>query len=504
MFDEITRPTVRFQTAARVVGYLVGSYLLLYPALSTAVVADDLINPFAQTADAGGGLGSALRYGWHGATDGASFRLVGNAVGSGYNWLWVWVSAHIGLNMSTLYGVSKYATFIVCAMSVAAFWWSVAREYGRAIEFWDALVLVSLALFGTVQVHALWSNDPVASYPLSGYGSTAIGFAVMTCAVLVNRQRTWRWASIGAGVSVIAVLYYEINIGAVLGAAVILLAGVLKHRADRRSALVDFARGALFVCVPAVVIAYGRTVTGGKASTYGGTDVRLSGSLRTFVKGVAGAVPGSAWRLSNRALGGHTRAVAIVLGVVIAVAVLVLRWWLQARTRPRPTPLPVQRLGLSAATIAAVCYATFAVALQAITVKVQDETREVGYVYTSYAMGSAAVALGLAVGGRAFLDRPVARVLKIAATVLVAMFLIVQSTVNWRLQETLDRNYAVNSRLLDSFDEDVPAVQRCNALASWSQVPWPDYYRNDMTEGLQVAYEYYFGEPFCATVSASG
>ncbi len=143
--------------------------------------------------------------------------------------------------------------------------------------------------------------------------------------------------------------------------------------------------------------------------------------------------------------------------------------------------------------------ATFALALQSVTIKVQDEAPGLGYVYTWYAMTSSAVALGLAVVARAAWVRRGETVARVVLAIGVSV-LFVQNTVNWRLSEQLVVNYGKNVRLVDAFDDGVPAVQRCAALLHWQATVWPDYYEQGVTDGISEAFDFYFDEPFCPLV----
>lgn len=484
--------------------YLISSFFLLYPALSTPVVADDFLNPFSQTADGGSSLFEALKYGWRGGTEGASFRPVGNLIGSAFNWLWLTISARLDISMSTLYAGTKLIVLILCAASAARFWYIASREYGRGIRYWDALVLTSLALFGTLQLHT-WSSDPVASYPLAGYGSAVLGFAVLSSAVLCNRNRTWRSYLVGAGLAVVSVLYYELNIGAVIGSAFILASGsFLLRRVDRRAALIHLARSLIFVGAPAIAVFYGRTATTSRQGVYAGTVVRLSGAARAVALGVGGIFPGAAWRLSIRFLGGRVLLVFFVIGLVVFLG-WVIRWWAQNYRSLEPerhSPCEVAQAVLVAA---AVLYVLFTIVLESVTVRVQDSAPELGFVYTFYAVGSSVIALGLAVGFRSIYFRVgragSARYLFCAVGLA---FIFIQSTLNWNLSRQNNIMFVLNHRLLDAFDADVPEYRRCEAFNEWAQGPWPVYYREGMRNGLQKAYQYYFDEPFCSTLSAPG
>jgi hypothetical protein len=199
-------------------------------------------------------------------------------------------------------------------------------------------------------------------------------------------------------------------------------------------------------------------------------------------------------------LGGRVALVFFVFGLAVFI-VWMMRWWAQGYRRTEATLTSSSPVGQAAVVLAAMIYVVFAIALTSVTVKVQDELRELGYVYTFYAMGSCVVALGIAIAIRSIYFRQGGATLRYLLCAFAIGFLVVQSTINWRLSEQLNQAYLVNHRLLDAFDEDVEESKRCDAFATWAQVPWPTYYRDGMRDGLQEAYQYYFDEPFCASLA---
>ena len=508
------------RTTVTVVCYLVVSAIVLAPVLASPVLADDLFNPFGQFDVAGGGLPAALDYAWAGATEGSSFRIVGNPIGAAYNWLWLSVAARLGVSLTTFFAVTKFVVFVAVAASIAWSWQQLANlARRRPIAFRDAMIWVSLTLFSTVQIHAIWSNDPVANYPLAGYVPAALGFLVIGAAARLAVRRTWRAAGVATVAAVVAVTYYEMNIGAVMGATALLLASVVDDRQRQGRWHPGFiASSAVVPLVPACIVAYGRSVTGDQATTYAGTTVRLDGAPATFMRGVVSSLPGSSWRLSIDALGGQIGLVFFVFGTTLLVASAVRWWWAQpaavpvdAISDPGPDPDPGSApdgrgslLLVVAAGIAVATYAAFSLALQSITVKVQDEAPAVGYVYTWFAMTSSAVALGLAVVGRQLLGRRPAGTVRFVVLALATSLLFVQNTVNWRLAEQLTTSYGANRRLIDAFDDAVPVADRCAALVQWTSIRWPGYYEDGIVDGLQESFEYYFSEPFCPFAEGDG
>lgn len=489
----------------RAITYLVASFLLLYPVLSTPIVADDYVNPFYQVHLTEGSFWSSAGYGWETGLHGVNFRIIGHPVGAIWNWLWITASAEFDVSMTTLYALTKFIVLISCAMSVAALWRVASRFYGRGIQYWDSLVMTSLALFGTLQIHGLWSNDPVASYPLSGYAAAALGFGVLACAVLAVRFQTWPRFLIGSTVALTAVLYYEMNLGAVLGAGVILAGGCWFRRHDQRALVVSLLGSAVFTGPAFIALLMGRLMTAERATNYGGTQIRPSGSVHTFILGSVGSIPGSAWGLSERFIG-RMGIVYFVFGVTFLIAWLI-RWWLKTSdpwTSVGNDDAASWHQGKWTVVAAVVIFAVFAVAIQAVTTKVQDETPEVGYVYTFYAVTSCAFALAMAVGGRSLFSRPKFEALHFIACSAAVVFLIVQSTVNWSVSKTMNDWVMPNRRLVNAFDVDIPKDQRCQALADWTAGGWPDYYEFNMIVGLDKSYLHYFGQPFCSGFERSG
>ena len=504
MRNQTIRSVLSVANSIRTALYLLASFLVLYPVLSTPLIADDFLNPFSQTADGGSGLGNAVRYGWRGSTEGASFRIFGTTIGGVFNWLWLTLSAEFDVNMTVIYAITKFFIFVGSAAAVASVWYVASRAYGQRTAYWDAMVLTSLALFGSLQIHAIWSNDPVASYPLAGYAPTALGFSVLTLAIVAAKRVSWWWYCCGAIMSMLAVGYYEINIGAVLGAAIILVAGIWTGRGDRRNTRRAVVGGALFVALPAALVLFGRSVTIGNSASYGGTEVTLDKAARTFERGVLSSIPGAAWRLSERSGGGQVGLLPVAFALAALIALLIRFWLGRAQREAFIRPSTNKRLGLAAATVAVMTYALFAVALQAITSKVQNEMLGAGYVYTFYAMTSSAVALGVAVAVNAVVAEKRFRSWRSVVLLLAAAFMLTQFTVNWRLTTSMNESYVRNRTLIASFDRDADMPTRCRSLQQWTGIPWPGYYEKGMTDGLQAAYQYYFGEPFCAGFVSKG
>jgi hypothetical protein len=495
------RPALR--RAANTLGfagaYLLSSYLLLRPALTTVILGDDFESPFANLNMAGVGLVRALHYGWQTSfVTGDRSRVVGVFVGRVFDWGWLWFCTEFDVSLSTFYGAVKFLTYLSCAASVATFWWLAARRTRRPIGWRVALVLFSVALFGSVQLHGLWSNDPVEELPLSGFAVSAIGFAVLSIALWTTEAPTWRRFALGAVVGLLAVSFYELDVGAVLGAFVIFAAEAWRLRRLRE--VTRYAAGAAIVCgVPAVWLIFARFTAVG--DTYSGRQVVLGNMGHAFVNGLIGSLPGSAWHLETKLVGGTPGiTVSAVIAALVAVATLI---WVVRRGMPASSGStdPHRRRGTAlAAAVAVALFALFAVALEASTPGTQELISGVGYVYTFYAVSATAVAFAFAAGAWWLIGRTTPRwkVAGVGVLLLFAAFLVVQGSFNARLRDITNAKNGPNLAIYRTFAAGVPESQRCAAVDAWAGGYWPAYYKQDVVIGTNLGYLRYFGMPFCA------
>ncbi|PVG84320.1 hypothetical protein DDE18_01445 [Nocardioides gansuensis] len=489
----------RFRPAARTVGlaiaYVLGACLLLRPTLTTTVVADDFQAPFALVVNSGPTLGDALSHGWNIAMTGAKFRLVGAEFGTLMNWLNLWVSATFDLPIDVVFNALKLGVFVGCAAAAATFWWLVARTHVRPVRWATAFFLTSTALFGSLQLHALWSNDPVQSFPFAGFGATAVGFLMLTTAVWVAARPSWRRYLAATVGTVAGVSYYELNAGAVLGAGVVLAVAAWAARRDRRRLVLHVVGGSAMCLVPALLLVVARGAS--PADTYAGRQVRADGAFDFLVRGLLGSLPGGAWQVSEKILQARPGLVFSQTVAVLVVVAAVGLWCARVPELPPADPATRSRAGALAAGGGVVVYALFAVGLQSSTVKVQDEMLGIGYVYMFYAVVATSVALGVAVVTLELIRTRRRAWPRTVALCCAVVFLVFQGTYNMRLHDLHNSIFKPNAALDNAWDEDVPQGERCRAIHAWADNPWPDYYRNDVVLGTDKAYRYYFGEAFC-------
>lgn len=470
------------------------SWGLLYPALTTPIVADDFLNPFYQYSFTRGGYWDSVVYGWDAAFNGASMRLVGNVLGALVNNFWIDLAGHAHIEMSTFYSTLKFLVFLLCAASISYCLGSIWGQRNLRYSFLNRLFLCSTILFSSLQIHALWSNDPVASYPMSGYLVSAIGFYILGFCIHTREELNSRriaWITLVCG---LAVLYYELLVGIGLLTLLILTVGVFDQKAPKKFKSAVLCLSPSLVTLATIVVS--RSHSASNSGTYGGTTTALSlRALETFGMGLLSCLPGSSWLVSANFLGGSIRIKVIGVAIVMVSVVVIL---VQCANIPRPdlakvtNARPWTRLVFVSSVLG---FWFFAVALQSITVKVQDEASKLGYVYSYYAVGSSALALLACYLLPSVLHWN--RTLLLSCFSFALMFAVVQGSVSWRISERMSESLVPNQNLLSAFSdfESVPA--RCDALKVWSAGNWPDYYETGMINGLQDASLGYHDEEFC-------
>jgi hypothetical protein len=288
-----------------------------------------------------------------------------------------------------------------------------------------------------------------------------------------------------------AVWHYELALGGALGAFLVVFIEGLRMRrsADSKRQRQWFrlvGQSLPIFVIPTVAVLYGRKHVGGAAEAYGGTTIGSWGrtTKTVWLHFVSGA-PGTSWPLAHEVLGGAARLTLLGL-IATAVAALLVYRLVESFNFDLKTMLTTA--------LALAAYFVVACGILGATEKVQNETSRVGQVYLEYIVGVVFwvfVILILIAAVKKY--STVHRLLMLALLVLST----VQFTTNWRLAESLNRSFVPNRQLVAAYRDKSSESERCLTLWNWRNGNWPDYYRDTMTEGLNLAYREYFKTDFC-------
>ena len=374
------------------------STVLLFPILSSPLVADDFAAPFYQFKSIGFGVTPAVKYGWNNAYGGVNFRILGMPLGSLIHFLYVDLAGRFGIRISTSYFITKLMVYLGIGIVAAWACSELLRLAGKTLSRWSVLFVSSTVIFVSLQNHGVWSNDPVSGYPLAGFGSVILGLAVLVCSL-----RTIRLGITASRITVLtivtttSVLYYELNVGMIMGITPLLAISALRHAPDAQTSIFSRFKKLLLVSipcfVPALALIWGRILSGSSTQSYGGTTVRLgSQAIHTFLNGIISTFPGSAWALSRESLGGSINVLAGVFPIV-AILVVVVTMFLYSESQQTGAKQKFDAWLVTAGLTSLLIFWFVGVGVQSVTSKVQDESPRIGYVYTYYAIGATVVAL---------------------------------------------------------------------------------------------------------------
>ena len=474
------------------------SFIVLCPILITPVIADDYINPFSQVSKSGNGLLVSLADCIHTVFSGASFRLVGVPLGGLFNWLTLQMSGRFQIDFWITYAGTKFLIFLFVCFSASKLLKEFLSSTGRSLSRFSLLVLFSSVFLTSLQLHGYWSNDPVTSYPLSGYLSVGLTFMFLAYSFefLRTSKRDIQLKSLFFGL--IAVANYELSLGAVIGMGLFVL--VYSWSTKRTKSWSRSFAQLLKLQTPQIIIGLyvvmGRFITGRNASTYAGTTVRLDSSfVPTLSKALISSFPGSSWILSRDFLGGSVA--MSIRATVIAFTIIFAMFVYGKRAGIRHLAEHTNGLMISGVLFTISFYWIFGTALQSMTIKVQDETPRIGYVYTHYAIGSSVIALVVAIVLLSINWNRVRPNMQLFLAIFASFFILVQLTINWRLSGQLRASFVPNAQLTKVFTHQYPESERCEALRNWTAGNWPEYYETEMVAGLQTSYFHFHGVSFC-------
>ena len=491
-------PSLR-QSAAWLL-FLGATAVLLRPILLTAVSADDLINPFSQMYHAGTSPGPIWRRVVESVSITGHFNYVGQFLGSLAVLIWGYLISDFSIRYSLVYAATKYVVYVGVILLMARYARIVLQHLGVRVHAWPTRIATLLLLALTLQIHIPWSNDPVASYPLAGFGTALVGLLFLLLAFETSR-RPISFLTLTTGVvGALAVLYYEFNAFAILGSAIYFVYAYFGAPPDLRRFKRDVLRLAISVGPAALTTIYFYFNNRAASANYSGTAVTLDGRFATtFRNGIIGSLPGSGWGIADDWLATdsrlHIRAFQyLAIGLILCAGTLFVgrSGISKARVGQR-----VNWRTASFLTMPVVVYWLGATFTQTATKKVQDEAARIGQVYNFYAIGAVAVALVVSV----VIFAVDWRKLKIWTPVVACMVFLAlgayQYHINWNVTLKFNQIMTPTRELLVAFAEQPPMTERCLKLDQWKAMGWPEYYWLDLELGMNLMYRVSHQQEFC-------
>ena len=477
--------------------YIASLWLVFRPALLTHVVADDFINPFGQAHNAGFSISSIINYTVDNTWLAGHFNYSGQVIGSLATFVLTYLITDLSFHYVTVFAVLKFVVFVITVEVATNTLVRIIESFGRQCSRWNARLILMLTFGLMLQIHVPWSNDPVASYPLAGYGTLIVGLVYLSLGDRVHKTQ-FSAASVGTLTlfSLFAVTYYEANVLMVFSVGFLLFQSSLDNTAGenrrRKLTLSTFA-----TAIPLMFTAFLYGVSQPQTANYTGTQVSPSFQMveHTF-KGLLSSLPTASWGLAREWLASPmnyswsvTRFLVLLCVLLAVIGIL---------SRPRRTSEETVRRNVKRGWVllaSLLMYWGGTTLLQSSTVKVRDEALRVGQVYTYYAIGSVCVAILIA-AGIILLQNNFRRIALVSFALLICVGAI-QYVINTNVTMKFNERTAPVGNLLNVYADGRSAEDRCVALEWWKSMGWPEYYWVGTEVGMNATYKKYKGVAFC-------
>lgn len=481
------------------------------PATRVPIMGDDLFILYESQAMSHANFWEWTGQAWGLGLQAGHFNPVGQFLGGVFHFIALPLSSALSIGPQYYYQFGAFTLLLLAVMSGTFFFVAsrktLDRDYPRN-SFPRAFSLIALITGVTLQVHP-WSNDPVTTYSMAGFGGTALGFLFLGFCMQSIRSSTKPWhAYLPVGITAMfGVVYYELLIAAVAAGALIFVTALIPStRVQTISVKRGIGLGVVGVVVPSALFAVGRLYVAliGGTGGYTGTDVSVGiPGFKTLLYALISSIPGGAWPYTLYKVNPILFSRAALIGGALITLVLVIFWIIWWREKETRTDFKPKKLWIPMASI--VIFWVLSTAAQAFAAKYTLEISAPGLVYLFYSTGLISVSLIFA-GIFSFIPKAHLFLLGGVLLPLVVWFSINQQAINWTLGDQMSSSYALNRELaIASTNGHIAEEKRCEVLEKWANTPpWPEYYRNGIVSNLKYSYLQISGEEFCNDASIPG
>jgi hypothetical protein len=471
--------------------------VVLYPIYTSPIVGDDLINPFVLLNDSSFQLSKALSMGFS-AGNQFHTNFIGQSLGHFIYFFWPYFDIATNFPHIVFYAILRLLVLTVCWYSIYLICSLYTHRVGKSSTVRQISINSSLIFSGTLQLHQIWSNDPVGNYPLTGYMSVALSMFTLYYIFLNKSQRSVKVIAFGALMVLICLYYYEMNVS-LLPAIFIFL--ILDCKLKVRD--LDKIKLFFWVLFPALLWTSSYLKSLEYASLYGGTTrgsfTEIPGN---FLISVFSGFPMGGWLLSVQYLPNASSSALIsticfagFLFIVLSRVNFFQRVNAQSVNKSSKNRSNDNSFAIFGALFS---YMFFCVLIISSTQKYQQEITLVGHVYSSYSAVSVFFAIFCTIKA---LEIQVSASLKRLNFIrsLLILFVVMQFGINQGLSEVASNMTNPSQTLVNSFSNRSTDFERCQAWQTWAAGQWPDYYESSMGIALGNTFKELTGAPFCTS-----
>jgi len=409
----------------------------------------------------------------------------------------VWVSNQLALrtamHLDSAWGLLRIIWIALAIQSAL----HLARTLTKVLSLPSTFSYIALPiLLGSIQVHGYWSNDPVIAFPVASWAICVIGFLYLSLLLRSLNREIWPskyYPFIATTVAFIGVLTYELFLAFLIAGFCLFLIPFLL---SRQWTIRLFSIGLSAVILPSFVLVLAQLMRMSKGSVYSGTEIAISMSSLPKIAFFAllSCLPFANLQLTEQLLQ-HGRIVAsqrflssAILGLLATSLILQLKKMDQI----------VKRFHIFAISVSLLSIWFVSTCLIIITPKYQAELNGVlGKVYVNYAPSWIALSLLISLFVSIFITK--SSLFFSRLTILVLLVLgILQFSTNLKQVYVLQRDSSWSKPLLALLESPISEnVSRCNQIDVLFGLPWPEYYQNEIYEGIENSYQGTYGVPYC-------
>ena len=444
-------------------------------------------------------------------TDGNHFLPVGSLATSTYVTL-ATLLGNTPLGLANSWNILRIVMIIVAILSATFFVRSWLHGLARdsrigSLSALAIFALTSSSTIATIQLHALWSNDPVVSYPLAGWGTVAIGFAYLG---LLPRFATMRgsrliFGTLGAGlIAVAGLLHYEMMIAAVVCGAILFVPVFWRLSTPHRRWLRFATAYSGAVLLPLSVFLLVQLWRFTQPRDYNGTSLGYAALVLPVLKnGILSTLPLAGNQLSREFGGGFQFSASWFALTFLGLVLLMVIAARDGRALSKLSTGSSATFAISMVAATLIFLTISSVAIFATSNKYQVEIGQtLGHVYLNYAFGVICISASIALIALVSISFIGVRAL-VPFSVLLALIFFVTYTGSEGQFRKLEEQRRWVSSLLEAVEEPSSNADRCKLLEPLYAPEVPDWYRNSVIDGMTRASFASTGKPFCESLRAS-
>lgn len=430
---------------------------------------------------------------------------LGAVATAGYVWIATLISkTPLGLEYSWSFLRVCVILLSIWAAAFATTTWTRRKIHvddKQGFSFLLNYALISALALSTIQIHALWSHDPVTSYPIASWFTVTVGFILMGLIPIALSSNGWVfyvWLVVIILISILSIFLYEMAIASI-AAGLVLLALLMVKRDTARSTRIRVVLTGLSLGTGGIVFGVTQFWRITRPQTYDGTQIGYTDLILPVWKtAMMGNLPMANFQRTQDSIAElqffWIAGLRVGFAVFILLVVAYLVFWKRSHSSSQASVPIFESLVWI---IGLIIYASLTALMFSFSRKYQvDIGMTIGNVYLNYAAGFLALATAISVIIR-MLIQVNCKTTILASLIVIPTLATIQASTNENSALILEESFAWTQDLLKTLDNPSTKEFRCAALEPALSLRNPDWYRNGISNGMSKAFFGRYLDRFC-------